>query len=208
MNYTSEEVMHLLQLLEDVVPVSKTDWDNVVTSHSERYPGRDVISLRRKFQSLHRRRVPTGDPNMPEEIRLAKEVKELIGRRAHIGTGDEEFDMAGEGTFTTADGDSRPAAPVNVAVRPSSIGEESGDRVDDNTDCATPSSVGNRRGSSVAVSSAAEPSFTPPFESRKGGKKMDMFDLFMFQSREEARARAHERSEAAKDRHASIRTTQ
>ena len=131
-----------------------------------------------------------------------KEVKELIGRRAHIGTEDEDFEMASEGTFTNADGDSRSAAPVNVAIRSSSTGDESGDRINGNADCATPSSVGNRRGSNFTESSAGDSSFTQQFESRKGGKKMDMFDLFMFQSREEARVRAHERSEAAKDRHA------
>ena len=87
--------------------------------------------------------------------------------------------MASDGTFTNADGDSRSAAPVNVAIRPSSTGDESGDRIDGNTHCATPSSVGNRRGSSVAGSSVGDSSFTQQFESRKGGKKMEMFDLFM-----------------------------
>ena len=110
--------------------------------------------------------------------------------------------MAGEGTFTNADGESRSAAPINVAIRSSSTGDESGDRIDGNTDCARPSSVGNRRGSSVAESSAGDSSFTQQFESRKGGKKMIIFNLFMFQGRKEVRVRVHERSEATKDRHA------
>ena len=41
--------------------------------------GRYVDSLRRKYTSIHREKVPTGDPNMPEEVRLAKKLKYMIG---------------------------------------------------------------------------------------------------------------------------------
>ena len=36
---------------------------------------------------------------MPEEVRWAKEVKDLIGRRALIGDVEEEYNMNGKGTF-------------------------------------------------------------------------------------------------------------
>ena len=36
---------------------------------------------------------PTGDPNMPEAIRLAKEVHHAIQRRAHLGTAAEKFNL-------------------------------------------------------------------------------------------------------------------
>ena len=36
---------------------------------------------------------PTGDPNVPEAIRLAKEVHHAIHRRAHLGSAAEKFDL-------------------------------------------------------------------------------------------------------------------
>ena len=71
--------------------------------------------------------------------------------------------MAGEGAYTSS------GAPVNVTIRSSSTGDESGGKIENSTDSATSSSVGTRRGSSVAESSAGDSSFTQQFESRKGG---------------------------------------
>lgn len=44
-NYNQEEVMHLLRILEDVVPVYKTEWVQVLDVHSERFPGQDCASI-------------------------------------------------------------------------------------------------------------------------------------------------------------------
>ena len=61
--------------------------------HSETYPYRDVRSIRRKFTSLHRRNIPTGDPDCPEEVKLAKRVFYLLGQKAAVGDGEEEFEL-------------------------------------------------------------------------------------------------------------------
>ena len=74
--YTSEEVKHLLQVIRDVLPCGPNGWSRVEDLHAEMYPhnSRDKDSLKQKFQKLHNTRIPTGDPNCPEEVRLAKHI--------------------------------------------------------------------------------------------------------------------------------------
>ena len=103
-NYSRDKVMRLLFILRDVVPISKIDWENVLASHSELFHGRNVLSLRRKLQTLHRKKVPTGNSNMPEEVRLVKEIKDLIGLRSLIGDGVDDFDMEGDDSYTNEEG--------------------------------------------------------------------------------------------------------
>ena len=61
--------------------------------HSVEFPGRDVDSLRRKYTSVHCKKVPIGDPNILEEIRLAKKVKCMIKDWAQFGGKEEDYDM-------------------------------------------------------------------------------------------------------------------
>ena len=59
----------------------------MVEVHPVEFPGQDVDSLRRKYTSIHVKKVPTGDPNIPEEMRLAKKVKYMIGDHTQLGGG-------------------------------------------------------------------------------------------------------------------------
>ena len=63
-------------------------------------------SLRRKFFSLHRRKIPTGkeDPNMPAEVKLAKHILgyKIIGE-ANLGDGThgtEDMDITEDGLLS------------------------------------------------------------------------------------------------------------
>ena len=103
-NYTVVETMHLLSILEEIVPVDSDEWQKVTELHNARYPGRTLQSLRRKFTTIHRKEAPTGDPNIPEDILLAKEVHKLIGDKALIGGSEEIYDMVGNGSFVNTDG--------------------------------------------------------------------------------------------------------
>ena len=49
----------------------------MAAEHGEEYPYRDKDSLKRKYMHLHRVEMPTGDPDMSEEVRLVKRVKTL-----------------------------------------------------------------------------------------------------------------------------------
>ena len=91
-NYMLPETMNLLEVLEDVLPIGSEEWEEALARHSLNYPGRDKPSIARKFATLHRKQIPTGDPNCPPEVRAAKRIKYLIGPKAAIGSGEENFD--------------------------------------------------------------------------------------------------------------------
>ena len=50
-----------------------------------KFPGRNADSICWKYTSTHQKQVPTGDPNMPEDVRLAKKVKYTIRDQAQLG---------------------------------------------------------------------------------------------------------------------------
>jgi hypothetical protein len=79
-NFSSEELDSFLDSVEDILPLSTTQWESVVETHSARYPdkGRTVDSLKRKFKELHIKRIPTGDPHCPPAVRHSKQLKNAI----------------------------------------------------------------------------------------------------------------------------------
>jgi len=54
-NFSREELDSFLDSVEDILPLSTTQWESVVETHLARYPdkGRTVDSLKRKFKELH-----------------------------------------------------------------------------------------------------------------------------------------------------------
>ena len=85
--YFVDELLHLFEKMKIIKPIGPDEWDTVLGLHSEKYPGRDVESLRRKYTATHQKKVPTGYPNIPPHIRAAKYVKRMIGDRANLGRG-------------------------------------------------------------------------------------------------------------------------
>ena len=79
-NFTAAELESFLDTVEEVMPISATQWENVAATHLARYPEteRNVGSLRRKFKELYSKRVSTGDPNCPPSVRTAKRLKQAI----------------------------------------------------------------------------------------------------------------------------------
>ena len=71
-NYSREELLSLFSVMERILPIGTEEWEQVLMEHSKEYPGRDVDSIRRKYNSLHRKQVQTGNPNIPPEILAAK----------------------------------------------------------------------------------------------------------------------------------------
>ena len=90
-NYSHGELMSLLHVLEVELPIGEMAWKKVAQRHAETFPHRTVQSIRRKFTSLHRKSIPTGNPQCPPEVKLAKRVHYLLGDKASIGDGEEEF---------------------------------------------------------------------------------------------------------------------
>ncbi len=59
-NFSREELDSFLDSVEDILPLSTTQWESVVETHMARYPdkGRTVDSLKRNFKELHIKRIP------------------------------------------------------------------------------------------------------------------------------------------------------
>jgi hypothetical protein len=94
-DYSRAETLHFLNIALAIKPISQNDWEQVLEEHNLEYGDkkRSVDSLRRKFAMLHRKKIPTGDPFCPEEVRLAKRLKYAIGMQADIGTGEEDYNI-------------------------------------------------------------------------------------------------------------------
>jgi len=79
-NFTAAELDSFLDAVEEVMPLSATQWEDVAEAHLTRYPDfeRTVTSLKRKFKELYTKRVSTGDPHCPPAVRKAKRLKQAI----------------------------------------------------------------------------------------------------------------------------------
>ena len=62
-NFGLDELHHMLDLLEDILPIGPDEWESVMQQHNQAYPlpGRDVYAIRRKYMTLQRKMIPTGD---------------------------------------------------------------------------------------------------------------------------------------------------
>ena len=110
--FTAPELENLAETIEEIVPISHTDWDRVRDQHNENFPeqNRTTDSIRRKFQWMAKLKMPTGHPNMPRHIRVAKRAFYAIVKATDGSTGSPVRDLAvndkGEGEEEGAEGDS------------------------------------------------------------------------------------------------------
>ena len=183
--YRRDELMNLLTVMEAVVPIGPIEWDEVLDQHSTLFPGRDVDSLRRKYTTLHRKKIPTGDPNMPPEVRLAKRVKYAISDKAELGDGGGEFDLMSDDDGE--DASDEVAGPVVPLAEPPVV---------------------HRRAPVVQPELAVGGSSLPgrPANSglsprgHKSKEKQDFYTLMALQMQNESKQRAHEAREQAANR--------
>jgi len=72
--FTIHELESLVKAVEELIPISNTEWEWGWDRHIALYPQQDrtLKSLKRKFQEMARTKIPTGDPNCPHHIRIAK----------------------------------------------------------------------------------------------------------------------------------------
>lgn len=73
-SFATKEIEHLLDVMEEIVPIGPTEWDIVEAKHNALFEdkGRNKDTLKRKFQSLYLTRIPTGDPTCPPHIPKTK----------------------------------------------------------------------------------------------------------------------------------------
>jgi hypothetical protein len=88
-HFTEEELDILLNVIDTMLPLGAVMWQNVGVEYNKLAPRpRDLDSLRRKYNSLHQKKMPTGDPNMSKHVRLAKHINYKILEKSELSTGD------------------------------------------------------------------------------------------------------------------------
>lgn len=96
-DYSVEECCHFLRIALAQPPVGGKEWQLLAEEHSKhsiyQHYNRDGKSLQRKYHQLSRTKAPTGDPDIPEHVQLAYELKEAIASRALLATGTEELEL-------------------------------------------------------------------------------------------------------------------
>lgn len=200
--------------MDDIKLIGPDEWSRVLELHSINFPSRDVDSLRRKYTSCYRKKAPTSDPNVPEEIKLAKEVKRKMGDKAQFGGGEEVYDIL-ENIFNGGNSDDgtsiRKANPIPVFVGTNGNNDDAVSGTTNSTPSYTPikaatinqststtSSNPSSNSNSVNGGGTAVSNSTPSINglvSRGSGsssRKVDFMELMMIQIQNESNERAFE----------------
>ncbi len=87
--FTTHELESLAEAVADIIPMSNTNWDNILEIHDANFPGlnRTSDSLKHKFHEMARTKIPTGDPNCPNHIRIAKHAYYKLIKASDGSTG-------------------------------------------------------------------------------------------------------------------------
>jgi hypothetical protein len=93
--YSKDEAMFLLDCIEEIIPIGPQMWDRVSDLHQAEFSnqGRDTQSIRRKFNQMVNKRIPTGDPDCPEEVRRAKHLFREIEKKGDASADMEENEI-------------------------------------------------------------------------------------------------------------------
>ena len=101
-NFTEDETWYLLDLISAIEPAGQYDWDRVTDAYNERFKAsdrlRDRESLKRRFGALHGRKIPTGDPHCPDEVKAAKQILIDIQTRCDVGEKANRHDIGFDST--------------------------------------------------------------------------------------------------------------
>ena len=92
--FSEAELDFLLETIEQHLPIGGMEWDQVESQHQAAFPHQERTkeSLKRKFQTLYRSRMPTGDPNCPATVRRAKHIRKAILDKADLSDGEDKED--------------------------------------------------------------------------------------------------------------------
>ena len=80
--FTKAKTTTLLKAVEQIVPINAEGWAEVHEIFNSKHSSHGVEGLKRKFNKLANKPVPTGNPNIPEDVKLAKSIKGKLFRRS------------------------------------------------------------------------------------------------------------------------------
>ena len=122
LGFSTDETKALLRSIEKYLPIGGLEWDTVVSEHEVLFPveQRTKEALKRKFAALHNKRIPTGDPHIPDSVRYAKRLIEEIKNKADISDGedyDEEVPSCVQDASAHIIGKTNFSVPFTIRVR-------------------------------------------------------------------------------------------
>ena len=82
LNYSEDEITHLLNIMDSVLPIGNEEWESVV-QHAKKFSHHNSNLILWKML-LHCKNIPTGNPNILPEVKQAKRIKYLIPKKADI----------------------------------------------------------------------------------------------------------------------------
>ena len=92
-----DDLTSLMSLILNMLPIDAEGLDALVVKHAESLPtivGKTKTSIKTKYAVVKRvSKSSTGNPKMPEYVKMTHLVHILIGQKANLGTGEEDFDM-------------------------------------------------------------------------------------------------------------------
>jgi hypothetical protein len=91
------ELLNLLGIIEQIIPVSGEEWDQVEMHHCISYPVRKADGLQCKFQELYRKKKSTGDPDCPLSVKHAKLLRTAFIERCEVDNAEVEDVVQGAG---------------------------------------------------------------------------------------------------------------
>ena len=80
--FTKAETTTLLKAIEWILPIDTEGWTKVHDIFNSKHSSCGVEGLKRKFNKLANKPVPTGNPNIPEDVKLAKSIKGKLFHRS------------------------------------------------------------------------------------------------------------------------------
>ena len=94
-SYSDVDMQRMLDAVEKVLPMGGDQWSDVEASYNSLRPHyvnfRDAASLKQKFSALCRLEKPTGDPNIPPDVRRAKSIQREIEAKASVAALDNDL---------------------------------------------------------------------------------------------------------------------
>ena len=88
--FMKAETTTLLKAIEQILPIDAQAWNEVHDAFNSKHTPCGVEGLKCKFNKLANKPVPMGNPNMPEDARLAKSIKSKLFHHSGVTNLSEE----------------------------------------------------------------------------------------------------------------------
>ena len=112
------ETTTLLKTIEKILPIDAEAWNEVHDVLNSKHTPRGVKGLMPKFNKLTNNPIPTGNPNMPEDIKLAKSIKSKLFRHSGATNLSEEEEEDKEEEEEVDDDNIAEAVDENIPSQP------------------------------------------------------------------------------------------